>query len=91
MKGTRPATADLPSGEDIELRTFIDKCLVEVFANARQAMIAAHMDSQAASGLRVYTFGAPTTIKQVEIWKLKPMNQGYLEAQESCMGEPETE
>ena len=31
---------DLPEGEDVELRIFIDKYLVEVFANNRQAVVA---------------------------------------------------
>ena len=57
----------------------------------RQAMVAAHMDWQAAPGLRAYTFGAPTTIKSVEIWKLEPTNQGYLDAQECRVWEPETQ
>ena len=85
------AVADLPEGEDVELRIFVDQYLVEVFANDRQAMIAAHLDYQKATGLRAYTFGAPTTVKQVEIWKLKPTNQGYLEAQKNRVWEPETE
>ena len=34
------AVADLPAGEDVELRIFVDKYLVEVFANGRQALAA---------------------------------------------------
>ena len=64
------AVADLPADEDVEVRIFIDKYLVEVFVNGRQAMVAADIDWQAASGLDAYTFGAPTTIKKVEIWKV---------------------
>ncbi len=54
----------------------IDKYLVEVFCNGRQAMVAADMDWQDASGFDAYAWGAPTTIKKVEIWKMKPTNQG---------------
>ena len=84
------AVADLAQGEDVELRIFVDKYLVEVFANDRQAAVAAHMDYQAASCLNAYSFGAPTTIRKVEIWRLKPTNQGFLEARESRIWEPET-
>jgi sucrose-6-phosphate hydrolase SacC (GH32 family) len=84
------AVADLPAGEDVELRIFVDKYLVEVFANDRQAMIAAHMDYQNKTGLDGYTFGAPTAIKKLEIWKLKPTNQGFLEARKNRIWEPET-
>ena len=85
------AVADLPAGEDVELRIFVDKYLVEVFANGRQAMAAAHMDYGGRTGLDVYTFGAPTTIQKVEIWKLRPTNRGYFEAQQNRIWEPETE
>ena len=83
------AIADLPADEDVELRIFIDKYLVEVFVNGRQAIVAADMDSQTESGFDAYAWGAPTTIKNVEIWKLKPTNQGYLEARENRIWEPD--
>ncbi len=83
--------ADLPAGEDVELRIFIDKFLVEIFVNGRQAMVAADMDWQTASGFDAYAWGAPTTIEKVEIWKVKPTNQGYLEARENRIWEPDTE
>jgi sucrose-6-phosphate hydrolase SacC (GH32 family) len=82
--------SDLPPGEDLELRIFIDKYLVEVFVNGRQAMVAADMYWEQANGLYAYSWGAPTTIRKVEIWKLKPTNQGYLEAQKSRIWEPDT-
>lgn len=84
------AVADLPKGEDVELRIFIDKYLVEVFANDRQAMIAAHMDYRGKMGLNAYTFGDPTTIKKLKIWKLHPTNQGFLEAKRNRIWEPDT-
>jgi sucrose-6-phosphate hydrolase SacC (GH32 family) len=85
------AVASLPKGEDVELRIFIDKYVVEVFANDRQAMIAAHMEYRGQHGLAGYSFGDPTTIKSVEIWKLSPTNQGFFEAQKSRIWEPATE
>jgi beta-fructofuranosidase len=84
------AVSDLPAGEDVELRIFVDKYLVEVFVNGRQAMVAADMDWQTESGFDAYAWGAPTTIKKVEIWKMKPTNQGYLKAQENPIWEPDT-
>jgi beta-fructofuranosidase len=84
------AVADLPDGEDLELHIFVDKYLVEVFANGRQAMIAAHMDYQGKTTLKAYTFGDPTTVKSVQIWRLKPTNQGFLDAQKNRIWEPNT-
>jgi hypothetical protein len=93
MGGTEApfAVADLPGGEDVELRIFIDKYLVELFVNDRQAAVGVHMDYDAAGGLDAYTFGAPTTIEKVEIWRLHPTNQGYYEARQNRIWEPETE
>jgi beta-fructofuranosidase len=85
------AVADLPEGENLELRIFIDKYLVEVFANNRQSVVAAHMDYQSATGLNFYTYGNPTTIRQIEIWKMKATNQGFFEARENRVWEPDTE
>ncbi|NRB76940.1 MAG: glycoside hydrolase family 32 protein [Verrucomicrobiales bacterium] len=82
--------SDLPEGEDVELRIFVDKYFVEVFANNRQAIVAADMNWQDASGFDAYSFSKPTTIKKVEIWKMKPTNQGYLEARENRIWEIDT-
>ncbi len=84
------AVASLPKGEDVELRIFIDKFLVEVFVNDRQAMVAEHADYRDKNGLNAFTIGATTTLKKVEIWKLKPTNQGFLEARKNRIWEPET-
>jgi sucrose-6-phosphate hydrolase SacC (GH32 family) len=82
--------ADLPKGEDVELRIFIDKYLVEVFANDRQAMVASHAAYRGKPDLNAFTVGAPTTIKKLEIWKLQPTNQGFREAQKNRIWEPNT-
>jgi len=83
------AVADLPDGEDVELRIFIDKYLVEVFANDRQALLAAHLDCSGKQGLDAFSVGAETTLKRLDIWRLKPTNQGCLEAQNNRIWEPD--
>lgn len=82
------AVADLPKGEDVELRVFIDKYLVEVFVNDRQAVVATQNDWSGRTGLNAYAFGAPTKFKKIEIWKLKQTNQGFFEARENRIWEP---
>lgn len=84
------ALADLAPDENVELRIFIDKYLVEVFANHRQALVAAHFGSPDRPSLDAFTVGAATTLKKVEIWKLKPTNAGLLEARKSPVWEPKT-
>lgn len=62
------------------LRIFVDRYLVEVFVNDRQAVIASHRSSVNRPTLNAFTVGAPTTLKQVELWKIRPTNQGFQEA-----------
>ncbi len=83
------AVADLPDGEDVELRIFVDKYLVEVFANSRQAVLAAHMDYSKKHRLDAFSVGEKTAIKKIEIWKLKPTNQGFFDAQINPIWHPE--
>ena len=88
------SVADLPEGEDVELRIFVDKYMVEVFFNGRQAALTAHPAYRdGGSSLRVYAFfgrsSNPTRIRRIEIWKLRPTNQGFLEARESRIWAPE--
>ena len=80
--------SDLPPGEDLQLRIFIDECLVEVFANDRQAVVGAYMDYRGGTGLNASVFGAPITIEKVDVWRLKAANQGYLEARSSRIWKP---
>lgn len=82
---------DLPSGEDLEIRIFIDKYLIEVFVNNRQAVAGAHMNYKADKGLYGYTYGNGTTIKEMKIWKIKPTNQGYFDAKQNRIWEVDTE
>lgn len=84
------AVSGLPEGEDVEIRIFIDKYLVEVFANDRQAMVAADLDWRSGCGIDAYSYGTSTTFKKLEIWRLKPTNQGYFEARRNRIWEPET-
>lgn len=82
------AVADLAPDEGVELRIFIDKYLVEVFANGRQAVVTAYMDYQAANEIRLYSYGAPTTVRTIEIRRLRSTNQGFFEARASRVWEP---
>jgi beta-fructofuranosidase len=85
------AVADLPEGEDLTLRIFVDKYLVEVFVNDRQAVAATFPEYREASQLRAYTYGAATTLRTVEIWSLRDTNQGLREARTSRIWEPKSE
>ena len=85
------SVGDLPAGVDLEIRIFIDKYLIEVFVNDRQAVTGHFMDYKSNTGLYAYTYGAGTTIKELEIWKIRPTSQGFLEARQNRIWEVDTE
>lgn len=85
------AVADLPDGEDLELRIFVDKYLVEVFVNDRQAVVATFADYRAARQLRAYTYGEATTFSRVQMWDMADTNAGLHEARRNPVWEPATE
>ena len=82
--------ADLPEGEDVELRIFVDKYLVEVFVNDRQAIIGMHADYEGKRDFAAFSLGAPTTLKKVAIWQLKSTNDGFFTAQQNRIWQPDT-
>jgi sucrose-6-phosphate hydrolase SacC (GH32 family) len=82
------AVTDLAEGEDVELRIFVDRYLVEVFINERQALVAAfpsYGDRRAVNG---FTVGAPTTLASIEMWPLRSTQTGYLQAKENRVWQP---
>ena len=81
---------DLPAGEDVVLRIFVDRYLVEVFANDRQGVVFAHKDYAGKSGISAFSVGAPTKLKRVESWKLAPTNAGFRAAQKNRIWMPQT-
>jgi sucrose-6-phosphate hydrolase SacC (GH32 family) len=85
------AVCDLPEGEDIEIRIYIDKYLVEVFTNDRQAVVGVHEGYCDAQGLYAYTYGAATILQEVDVWRIRPTNEGFIEARENRIWAPAKE
>ena len=65
------APFELKPGEDLTLRVFIDKNLVEVFANDRQAAVAAGKYVPENLGVSLFSKGGDVAVKQVKGWKMK--------------------
>jgi beta-fructofuranosidase len=74
--GTVNAPFELRKGEDLTLRIFIDKNLVEVFANDRQAAVTARKHIPENLAVRLFSKGGDTTVKQVRGWKMKTIYAG---------------
>jgi sucrose-6-phosphate hydrolase SacC (GH32 family) len=90
--------SELDDNEDLEIRIFVDKYMVEVFINDRQAVVATYMDYHEHQGLYGYIFKkrergvegiytGEVTFKDIKIWKLKPTNEGFLEAKRNRIWE----
>jgi len=82
--------AELPPGEDVTLRIFVDRHIVEVFVNDRQAMIGHFRDYAGKTSFNAFSVGAPTLIRKLETWKLRPTNAGFREARKTRIWEPKS-
>ena len=79
-KGSKTLTVDyinppfeLKEGEDLTLRIFIDKNLVEVFANDRQAAVGWHVYDPKNLHVSLFSKGGDLKVKSVRAWKMKPI------------------
>ena len=67
---------ELKQGEDLTLRVFIDRNLVEVFANDRQAVAVAFEKCHTLANTRLFTQGSDLQVNEVTAWKMKPIHEG---------------
>jgi beta-fructofuranosidase len=65
----------LTPGEPLRLRVFVDKSVVEVFANGRQAVMRRVYPSLPKStGVALFSRGGETQVKGLKAWDLMPSN-----------------
>jgi beta-fructofuranosidase len=62
---------ELKEGEDLTLRIFIDKHLIEVFANDRQAAVAWHDYDADDLHVSLFSKGGDLRVKKVSAWQMK--------------------
>jgi len=72
--GTIQPPFELKDGEDLTLRVFIDKNLVEVFANDRQAAAFAHKQFRDNPGIRLFAKGGDAAVRSVKAWKMRTIH-----------------
>ncbi|MHC4250433.1 MAG: GH32 C-terminal domain-containing protein, partial [Planctomycetota bacterium] len=66
---------ELRADERLKLRVFVDKSVVEVFANDRQAVMRRVYPSRADSvGVALFSEGAPANVPRTEAWRMMPSN-----------------
>ena len=66
---------ELKKGEDLNLRIFLDKGMVEVFVNARQGAVYMHRHDKENVGISLFSKGGDITAK-VKGWKMKSIYAG---------------
>ena len=67
---------ELKANEDLTLRIFIDKSMIEVFANDRQAAVAWHEYPPDRLNVSLFAKGGDLVVKQVTAWKMKSIYEG---------------
>ncbi|HUT33629.1 MAG TPA: glycoside hydrolase family 32 protein [Planctomycetota bacterium] len=66
---------ELKPGEPLRLRVFVDKSLVEVFANDRQAIARTIYPTRAdARGVALFSRGGSARVRLLEAWDMTPAN-----------------
>ena len=73
--GSTEPPFELAPGEDLTLRVFIDKNLVEVFANDRQAAVVAVETPRAEPRVALYAKGGAATVPAIRAWRLRTIYQ----------------
>lgn len=69
------APLELPEGEPLRLRVFLDRSIIEVFANGRQCLTQHVYPTRPDSlGLAFFSQGAPTPVRRVRAWPMAPAN-----------------
>jgi sucrose-6-phosphate hydrolase SacC (GH32 family) len=73
--GATTAPLELKPGEDLRLRVFIDRSIVEVFANDRQAVVKQHDYTLGDVGVCLLSDGGKTKVREVKAWNMTATNR----------------
>ena len=74
-KKTEAGPFELGAGELLKLQVFVDKSVVEVFANDRQAVTRRIYPTRADSlGVKLFSKGGSATVKKIQAWDMMPSN-----------------
>ena len=74
-KGIEAGPLELNEGEPLRLRVFVDKSVVEVFANDRQAVMRRiYPAGEDSIGVTLFSNGGPVTVPRLDAWDIMPSN-----------------
>jgi sucrose-6-phosphate hydrolase SacC (GH32 family) len=69
--GAMKVPFELKADENLELRIFLDKNMIEVFANNRQAAVAPHKYAPENLGVSLFSKDEDVVLKEAKGWKMK--------------------
>jgi beta-fructofuranosidase len=73
-RNVEAAPFELQKGEPLVLRVFVDKSIVEVFANDKQAIGRSIYPRLGGTGVKLFAKGADVKILSVKAWEMMPSN-----------------
>ena len=74
-KAVETAPFSLAQGERLQLRVFVDKSVLEVFANGRQAVMRRIYPARTDSlGVSFFAEGGAAKVNVLEAWEISPSN-----------------
>ena len=74
-KNTEAGPFELGADEPLKLQVFVDKSVVEVFANDRQAVMRRIYPTRANSlGVKLFSKGGSAKVKKLQAWDMMPSN-----------------
>jgi sucrose-6-phosphate hydrolase SacC (GH32 family) len=72
--GSTTAPFELKRGEDIQLRIFVDRSIVEVFVNDRQAVVKQHAYAPGDVGVCLFSEGGKMKVRELKAWTMAASN-----------------
>lgn len=72
--GSTIAPFELKRGEDIQLRIFVDRSIVEVFVNDRQAVVKQHAYAPGDVGVCLFSEGGKMEVRELKAWTMAASN-----------------
>ena len=74
-KSIEAGPLELGANESLKLQVFVDKSVVEVFANDRQAVMRRIYPTRKDSlSVKLFSKGAPATVRTLQAWEMMPAN-----------------
>ena len=67
---SQTAPLDLPAGEPLVLRVFLDRSVIEVFANDRQCLTKRIYPDPGSLGMAFYCWGGNASLRTLDVWEM---------------------